>query len=616
MLQLAHRSAVLLLLFVVVASTSMSAYAQDEPPKYEFRGAWIATVLNLDWPVRTVPPNIQQLQLTDMLDKLQAAGINVVFFQVRSETDAMYDSPYEPWSFWLTGEQGRAPQPFYDPLAFVIEEAHKRGMELHAWFNPYRSVRQVGNYTIDPSHVSQQHPDWTLTLDDLIILNPGIQEVRDYITTVISDVVRRYNIDGVHFDDYFYPYPPDQISFQDQFEYNDDPRGFTNIGDWRRDNVNLFVQQVADSINAIKPWLKYGISPFGIWKNGVPNGIIGLDAYNVVYADAVAWYENESIDYLTPQLYWRLGGNQDYARLANWWEQQRNGRHLYPGHGVYRSDRSTFSGTLFSDREIPNQVRFNRGNDGIDGSVFFRAKNITSFPSKGFADSLSTDLYRYPALTPPMAWKDPFAPDAPTNLVAAEAGTDEVVLAWTPPASSDFTPAARRYAIYRVRASVEPDFNTAMDDARNLLAITGETTYTDRPGIATDLYYYVVTSVSANSIESAPSNVVSLSGRATNVETATQPTGFRLFANYPNPFNPTTTIGFALDRPGAARVQVINVLGQVVATLFDQSFAASGTHEVRWDGRFANGQAAPSGTYFYTLEFDGQRETRTMVLAK
>ena len=253
---------------LIAMATGRLFVATAQPAlKHEFRGVWIATVHNLDWPSSrsTFGGSQQRAQLVTMLDKVQAAGINALFFQVRSEADAMYDSPYEPWSYWLTGAQGVAPNPFYDPLAFAVEEAHRRGMELHAWFNPYRVVGSSG-YARHSSHVSVQRPEWTLSIGDLAILNPGLQEVRDYVATVIADVVRRYDIDGVHFDDYFYPYPPNQITLQDRETFNTDPREFRSIGDWRRDNVNLLMAQVADSVNAIRSSVKFGISPFGIWK--------------------------------------------------------------------------------------------------------------------------------------------------------------------------------------------------------------------------------------------------------------------------------------------------------------------------------------------------------------
>ncbi|HMB92728.1 MAG TPA: family 10 glycosylhydrolase, partial [Rhodothermales bacterium] len=289
------------LLFAVILLNVVapSASAQPEPlAKYEFRGAWIATVINLDWPNSpTSSTQAQQAQLITMLDELKESGINAVLFQVRSEADAMYASEIEPWSYWLTGEQGVAPDPFYDPLAFAIEEAHKRGMELHAWFNPYRAVRGSG-YPNAPSHVSVEHPEWILTLGGLQVLDPGLPDVRDHNARVIADVARRYDIDGVHFDDYFYPYPPNQITNEDDATFAAHNRGFTNRGAWRRDNVNLFVAQVYDSLQVIRPSASFGISPFGIWKNGVPSGITGLDAYNVIYGDAVAWLDAQIIDYV------------------------------------------------------------------------------------------------------------------------------------------------------------------------------------------------------------------------------------------------------------------------------------------------------------------------------
>ena len=602
-----------LFFFILVGVTSATA---QPSPKHEFRGAWIATVLNLDWPTsRGTNAALQQDRLVEMLDKLQEAGVNAVFFQVRSECDAMYASEIEPWSYWLTGEQGRAPEPFYDPLAFAIEEAHKRGMELHAWFNPYRSVRNTNGYMQDPSHVSVQHPEWILTFGTFKILNPGIPEVRDYVTSVITDVVRRYDIDGVHFDDFFYPYPPNQITNEDDATFAEYNRGFTNVGDWRRDNVNLFVAQVNDSIQVAKPWVKFGISPFGIWRNGTPSGITGLDAYNVIFGDATAWLNAESIDYVVPQLYWAFGGRQDYGKLAPWWASVRNGRHLYTGHGLYRSDANTFSGTLFAADEVPRQVRFNRDDPDIFGNVFFRAKNITLFPSKGFADSLKTDLYATPALTPPMAWKRNTPPAPPEELTVTSTGTEELTLDWGAPNASGIFAPTRRYAVYRVRSSTEPDAATVIADGRNLLAVTGNTTLIDFPGIAADPYYYVVTSVSANSIESAASNVVSAEGRAVSVELE-EPATFMLYQNYPNPFNPTTEICFSLDQTARVTLRVYNVLGQVVATLLDGTQKELGQHVAHWDGRADDGRTVGSGTYFYTLTVADRRATKAMVFVK
>ena len=243
------------------------ANAQTPVPKREFRGVWISTVVNIDWPANnTLTTQRQQSDMIAMLDKLAAAGFNAVMFQIRSESDAMYDSPYEPWSYWLTGQQGRSPSPYYDPLAFVVAEAHKRGLEVHAWLNPYRVERAAGNYPTDAKHVSKQHPEWVLQIGTIRILNPGLQAVRDYVAKVVGDVVRRYDVDGAHMDDYFYT---EGITTQDAAAYAADARGLS-LGDWRRDNVNRLVKQIDDTINAIKPNVRWGMSPAGTWKDGVP----------------------------------------------------------------------------------------------------------------------------------------------------------------------------------------------------------------------------------------------------------------------------------------------------------------------------------------------------------
>ncbi|HEX9972655.1 MAG TPA: family 10 glycosylhydrolase, partial [bacterium] len=273
-------------------------------------------MVNLDWPSSpSLNPDRQRSELVSTLDQLRAVGINAIFFQVRPECDAFYQSTYEPWSYFLTGKQGKAPSPFYDPLEFAISEAHKRGMELHAWFNPYRAIREIGSFQIDSTHVTVRHPDWAIQIGNFKFLNPGLPMVREHVTAVIIDVARRYDIDGIHFDDYFYPYPPNNITNEDDQTFANYSRGFTGRGDWRRDNVNLFIEMVYDTIQAIKPYVKFGVSPFGIWKNGVPSGITGLDAYSAIYADAVTWFNKQIVDYVAPQLYWAFGGGQDYGKL-------------------------------------------------------------------------------------------------------------------------------------------------------------------------------------------------------------------------------------------------------------------------------------------------------------
>ncbi len=495
--------ALLLSLLLVVTSTSVLR-AQSTPPKREFRAAWVATVINLDWPSSPgLPSDQQKQQLVDILDDLHATGLNAVVFQVRAESDAFYDSPLEPWSYWLTGTQGAPPSPYYDPLAFAVEEAHKRGMELHAWFNPYRVIRP-SSYTRAANHLSNTHPEWLLGFSDITILDPGIPEARQHVINVVMDIVARYDIDGIHADDYFYPYPPNQISNQDDASYAAYNPGSLSRGDWRRNNVNVLLQAIYDSIQTVKPHVKFGMSPFGIWKNGVPSGIVGLDAYNTIYCDAVAWLQGQYVDYLTPQLYWQIGGGQDYSKLMPWWATQLNGRHLYPGHAPYRINSSNWTSS-----ELPNQVRLNRANrfQNVLGSVFFRARNGVTDNLKGFADSLSSDLYRHRALIPPMSWKDGVPPLAASNLRYESSGSGPAMLRWNvPPAAADGDTASR-YVVYRY--PTDPSPSPDIDDPANILFVSGSAAF-DAPIPSTDSgsYYYVVTSLDRNHNEGAASPVL------------------------------------------------------------------------------------------------------------
>lgn len=602
----------LLLLLVCVLVSADSALAQDPAPKHEFRAAWVASVTNLDWPVRGATTESQQQHLISILDGLKDVGINAVIFQVRPEADALYESEIEPWSYWLTGEQGKAPEPFYDPLALAIEEAHKRGMELHAWFNPYRAERQVGAYSLDEAHIAAENPDWTFAIGSpaIRVLDPGLPQVREHVTNVIMDVVRRYDIDGVHFDDYFYPYPPNQITNEDDDTFAEYNRGFADRGDWRRDNINLLISMVNDSINAAKPHVKFGVSPFGIWRSGVPPGTSGLDAYSTIYADAVAWLDEQSLDYVTPQLYWKFGGGQDYGALANWWASVRNDRHLYPGIGAYKSDGATFwNPSDYSADEVPRQVRYNRSHDEIQGSVFFRSSNLTRYASKGLADSLRQNLFTQPALTPPMEWKSMVAPPAPTSLGYqwSDEDTTVVEISWAAGEAVEGAVSSERFAVYRVYSEDAPDFAEVVADAQNLIAVTGETVVRDQP--ATQTAHYFVTAVSYNSVESSAETSITLEGRATSSEGET-PAAFQLHQNYPNPFNPTTNIRYSVETAGPVSLTVYDVMGREVAVL-QEGILPPGSHTVEFDGR-----DVASGTYLYVLETEGQRQTRSMVLLK
>jgi uncharacterized lipoprotein YddW (UPF0748 family) len=521
------------LFFALFLSYANDTQAQSTPPKREFRGAWIATVANLDWPSSPNRTETEQRsELIRILDELHEAGINAVFFQIRNENDALYRSEIEPWSYWLTGQQGKAPADFYDPLELAIDEAHKRGMELHAWFNPYRSVRSAGSYPLDSMHVSIRHPDWILTFGKFKILDPGLPVVRDYITSVILDVVRRYDIDGVHFDDFFYPYPPNHISNQDMATFQAYNRGFTNIGDWRRDNVNLFVKMVNDSIKAARPYVKFGISPFGIWKNGEPPGIVGLDAYNVIYADPLAWLGKEIVDYVAPQLYWTFGGGQDFGKLQPWWASQTlSNRHLYIGQAAHRI-------SVWPVGEIQNQLNLNRSNPDVQGSIFFRALFFRENP-RGFADFLSDDFYRYPALPLVMPWKDNVVPNNPRNLRYERiAGTGTAGLHWEVPEIAADGDSANRYVIYRFETAAIQ--GSDLDDPGKIAGLTYFTGFMpETPPLPNSSYFYLATALDRNNNESTIGAILQVAPPAVPLlafpdnGAGNQPDGVELLWNYP-----------------------------------------------------------------------------------
>ncbi len=490
------------ILFLILVLVMGISNAQN--PKREFRASWIATVTNLDWPLtRGLNATAQKNELITLLDALKATGINTVIFQVRSESDAMYPSQIEPWSYWLTGQQGLAPS--YDPLQFAIEEAHKRGMELHAWFNPYRAERAVGNYTLHPTHVLVEHPEWGLQTGTAKFLDPGLPMVREYVLSVILDVIKRYDVDGVHMDDYFYPYPNNQITNQDSASWRLYNRGFTNIHDWRRDNVNILIKAINDSVHFYKNHIKFGMSPFGIWKNGVPPGITGLDAYSSIYCDAITWLQWRAVDYLTPQLYWPFGGGQDYAKLMPWWADSvfANNRHFYPGQATYRIPQWN------NASEIHNQIRANRANPKTRGSVFFRAQDfISNF--KGFADSLKQNLYNTKALLPVMSWKDNVAPNPPRNFHFERVpGNGTSALRWDVPLTATDGDTAVRYVVYKFTTPnpTPQDF----DNSVNIEDVYGVREARPAPSSTPTTWYFAVTALDRNYNESAVSNIVQVS---------------------------------------------------------------------------------------------------------
>lgn len=480
---------------------SLVIFLQAQYLKNEFRGAWIAVVENYDWPSKPgLTVQEQKNELVKLFDQLKYAGINTIFFHIRTECDAVYNSPYEPWAYWLTGTQGQAPSPLYDPLQFAIDEAHKRGMELHIWFNPYRAVKTVGKYQQAQNHVTNTHPDWIITIGNYKFLNPGLPVVEDYIIKIIVDVVNRYDIDGVHYDDYFYPYPPNQITTEDEQTFQTYNRGFTNIADWRRDNINRFVKRLQDTVLKLKPYLAYGISPFGIWKSGVPTGITGMDAYNVIYCDAIKWMQNKSVDYIIPQLYWAFGGGQDYATLMNWWADSAKKNNV-----TFISGNAGYKIPSYGAAEIPKQIRYNRNYPNkVAGYTIFQARDIKN-NVLGFADSLVEKVN----LTPTLGFKFPNKNytqlnNNPTNL-SYTLINGKYSLKWD--YASDYN-SNTKFIIYRFNTPnpTQDDFNNPL----NVYGITGEKYFNFKYGANGHKSgnYFCVKAANRLWDETPPSNII------------------------------------------------------------------------------------------------------------
>jgi len=471
-------------------------------PRYEFRAAWVATVTNIDWPSRKgMSSDSQRLEFTRMLDMHQRNGLNAVVVQIRPATDAFYPSQYEPWSEWLTGTQGLPPSPYYDPLQFMIEETHKRGMEFHAWCNPYRAVFSIGKSSVSPSHVTKVHPDWFLPYGGTLYFDPGNKEAQQYVTSVIRDIVRRYDIDAIHFDDYFYPYRIPGKEFPDDTSYRQYGNGMTK-DDWRRSNVDSIILQLSQAIKEEKKYCKFGISPFSVWRNKSqdPDGSdtqAGQTNYDDLYANILLWLKNGWIDYVAPQLYFEIGFKRaDYQVLLDWWSRHTYGKQCYIGLGIYRAG----SNQAWRDRTmLPRQIRALRSYPQVDGAIYFSSKNFESNPY-GWSDSLQRNYYKYPALIPPMSWIDTAKPHAP--LVHSETGrNDTSMTAWLAKGATDDN--LRGFAIYRSESpDLLVDSSTAFQfipyDPAASFVLSMQSKETGKK------FYYFATAISKTNTESKP----------------------------------------------------------------------------------------------------------------
>ena len=381
--------------------------------KREFRGAWIATVSNIDWPsAKGMDSFFQRAEFTKMMNELYRMGMNAVIVQVRPVADAFYDSKLNPWTEYLSGKQGVPPDPYYDPLEFMIREARKRNMEFHAWVNPFRACLRATTDGLDPMHVAVLHPEWTVTYDGRMYLNPGIPEARQYVIDCIVEIVANYDVDAIHLDDYFYPYQATNQTFRDSEAYAKYGGGFASIDDWRRDNVDRFVCDLSKAIKAEKPHVKFGISPYGVWRNVSedPTGsesTASQTAYDSLYADTRTWIREGWIDYVAPQIYWEFGRPAaPYEKMVDFWvnESRLNDNvHLYIGLAVYRIGSPNENAAWMDPNEVPYQMRYNAAFPEIKGNVFYSANQLIR-NRLGFADRLKYDLHTSMALVPEMVW--------------------------------------------------------------------------------------------------------------------------------------------------------------------------------------------------------------------
>ena len=464
--------------FLSVCLLPVSLNAQ-QPPLTEMRGAWIATVLNIDWPsAQGLSAQRQQMEFDSLLDVLRAMGFNAVYVQVRPAGDAMYETKLAPWSKYLSGQQGKAPEPVYDPMEYMIEAAHKRRMEFHAWLNPYRATFDADTAALAPSHPIRSLPkdrlwEWVYPYGNKFYFNPASPFVRRYLVNIVHDIVLRYDVDGIHFDDYFYPYPETGQQLNDYDFFASDPRGHTDIEDWRRENINFLIRDVSESVKSLKPYVKFGVSPFGVYRNANNDPRTGsatragFTCYDDLYADILLWLRNGWVDYVAPQSYWSIGyPPADYRELSNWWSRNAYGRHVYMGHAAYKVGNSANDPNWMQPDQIEKQVRINRMNPDIQGSLYFSVKPLMRNPL-GLQDSLIKNEYNKQALLPAMEWMSP-GPPANAQICDIEGTETAVRLAWHACEVLTGDEMPYYFVIYRFNG----EYVGELDDVENVHSIT------------------------------------------------------------------------------------------------------------------------------------------------
>lgn len=487
----------LILTITALLTLILPTTSQTVLPKREFRGAWIAAV---NGQFQGMTQREMKTALTKRLDALRKAGINAVIFQVRAESDALYQSDYEPWSRFLTGTQGR--NPGWDPMQFMIEQCHKRSMEFHAWINPYRAKTKATS-ALSPAHPYIQHPENFLWYGGQIFYDPALPENRDHICTIVNDIVSRYDIDGLHMDDYFYPYPAPGEEFPDEASFARYGRGYTDKDQWRRDNVSMLIRDIHKTVRQAKPWVKFGVSPFGIYRNkGTWQGgsdTRGLQCYDDLYADVLLWASNGWIDYCIPQVYWQIGHPAaDYKTLVEWWSKHLYNRPLYIGQDVMRTVKH-------ADQSNPHfhqmnaKFKIQRAAPNVEGSCLWYAKAVED-NAGNYLNLLHERYHRHPAIPPVMKFIDHKAPRRPRKLKAIWT-EDGYILFWTAPRAKKEMDKAVNYVVYRFKKGEKTDIG----NPSKIIAITPEN-YLKLPyDQGKKKYKYIITSLDRLHNESKPS---------------------------------------------------------------------------------------------------------------
>jgi uncharacterized lipoprotein YddW (UPF0748 family) len=490
----------ILSLFIAFILTFNIVSAQI-PPKREFRGTWIHTV-GQDKYARMSEAEMKSYFIS-LLDHLHKAGVNAVIFQVRPEADAWYASPYEPWSRFITGIQGK--DPGWDPLDFMVKECHKRNMDIHAWINPYR-VSSSPSRLLSPDHIYFKHPEWFIKYGNTVMFDPGNPECRKFIIQVVKDLVKRYDIDAIHMDDYFYPYPIAGKDFDDSKSFNayagQDGFNSHQKADWRRNNVNILIKELHLTIRKTKPWVKFGISPFGIYRNqkNDPKGsnTNGLSCYDDLYADVLYWVKEGWIDYNMPQLYWNIGNKKaDYEVLVDWWSKNNFNKPLYIGQDVIR----TIKPDSLKFGQLYRKMMLAEKNSKISGNCFWPGYELEK-NAGGIADSLQNNYYKYLALLPADCAVDQIPPKPVRNIVYKKDKDNRRIISWNAPFAHQEMDKAAYYVVYQFNHISDVNLN----DPRNIVSIGRETEYI-LPEKVTGRKIYVVTAVDRDHNESRGTSV-------------------------------------------------------------------------------------------------------------